>query len=267
MKLLQIFRSLSWKIWLKIALCLCAVVALGWFACKMLRPGPGTVEMTGEGVVVHMPKLPLPTNHNKGPGLIEADPMRFCSDRAYYTEAYYLKSAEKWQGTKHGEVRFRATAKTTEDGLPVYLGNVNGDLYTVEGCDPTFMLRCDNVLYIRAGGYVVKYGSEIIRDQLHLPGNYNWVGYWEDDEWVSITDRAAVERFLELVCEAEFLPSRQASLQDDQKICSLVFFRDHGLCNTLILYQGGYVCYDIMKDVCVKLPETEFDTFLAALRQ
>ena len=197
MKLLQIFRSLSWKIWLKIALCLCAVVALGWFACKMLRPGPGTVEMTEEGVVVHMPKFPLPTN--KGPGLIETDPWRFYSDRAYYIAAYYLDTTEEWLGTKHGEVRVRATAKTTEDGLPVYLGNVNGDLYTVEGCDPTFMLRCDNVLYIRAGGYVVKYGSEIIRDQLYLPGNYRGVGYWKDDELMQmITDRAAVEKFLEL---------------------------------------------------------------------
>ena len=214
-----------------------------------------------------MPKFPLPTNE-KGPGLIQGDAARFCSDNAYYIAAYYLDSAEEWQGTKHGEVRVRATAKTTEDGLPMYTGNFNGDLYTVEGCDPVFMLRCDNILFIRAGGYVVKYGSEIIRDQLYLPGNYRGVGYWKDDELMQmITDRAAVEKFLELVCEAEFLPSQQVPLQDSQELYCLMFFRDHGVSNTLILYENGYVCYDKMKDICVKLPDDEFDAFLAVLRQ
>lgn len=270
MKLPEKLRTLSWKTYLKIALCLCAAVAIGLFAREMIWPSAyekeiPRVEKSEDGVVVHFPKV----NNLYGNRY-------FYHGNSFYEDVFDFRIPKELWGERIGYVG----PNKTEPGITHYIGNqldavyyLEGDIYTVKGYDPTFLLCHGGHPFVRTGGFVMKYGYELYRDELHLsedgtkillPQKTKNGTVWNEIDH-SAESRQAVEQFLEEIYNGEFIPD-QSNLRESH-LGSVRFQKADGITVDLIIYEGGYVYCWWMNMLCLKVPDNEFATCLAALQE
>lgn len=174
---------------------------------------------------------------------------------------------------------------TPSDGYVELAGSVGGDFYAVKGFDPTFMLcmvsaQGEVQTYVCSTGITLKYGSELYEERLHLSGNYTAVEYETRQSWYysegdvrQLTNAAAASDFVEALDSAEFLLWSDAvqalgetmSAVYDREIYHLYFRMDNGMTVHLRLYEGGYVRYAGIMDVCVQLSAAEYESLRAVL--
>lgn len=168
---------------------------------------------------------------------------------------------------------------TPEDGYVDFAGSAQGDFYSVKGYDPSFMLcmrEPDGAinLFICKNGITLKYGSELFEDRLHLAGNYSKVLFESYDSWNYGKEELfrlegkdeTVSRFVECLDEAEFIPENSVSFYDEIKeLYHLYFVKNDGVTVELRLCEKGYVRFQGILDVCLRLPEEEYDSFLKLL--
>lgn len=115
----------------------------------------------------------------------------------------------------------------------------------------------------------VQYGGDILRDQLHLPGNYSAVSLGTTAQnGTTVENFTVVERLLGYVCagtlrSGEALP--QTESPEGQGVWYLVFQRPDGTTTTLRLYEGGFVELEGEDAPCVKVPESEFEAFMGLM--
>lgn len=276
MKILQKIRKLSWKTWLKLSLCLCAAVAFGLFVRRMLLPEIPLVQLTKDGVVCRVP-------YHQG-GSFMADELGWFTFDGFYYQQPSTAIPEELVGEKLGYITTASRTPQVEEGMLVGRGNFTSEVYAVKGYDPSFMLGVkpvygDYMAYICQGGFIVKYGHEIFRDELHLPGDYTQVRYQtkadylgSSGEYRTLEDHDAVERFLAQLCAAEFLPTEETLTTEEfpsywyRDGYYLQFIRSDGTTTTLRLYDGGWVSFTGMNMICVKIPEAEYEAFTALLK-
>lgn len=174
---------------------------------------------------------------------------------------------------------------TPADGYVDLAGSIGGDFYAVNGYDPDFMLCMKSTsgllrLFICNNGITLQYGAELYEDWLHLSENYAAVEFETRKSWYNsehqryrLTEDSSetIETFIHQLDTAEFIPTNQISLVDgvssvyEMEIYHLYFQLKDGLTVHLRLYQNGYVRFDGIMDVAVKIPETEWMALLDIL--
>ena len=112
-------------------------------------------------------------------------------------------------------------------------------------------------------------GGDILRDQLHLPGNYSAVSLGATAQTGTVVENhMAVERILGYACagtlqSGDVLPRTDSS--EERGCWYLVFQRPDGTTTTLRLIEGGFVALDGPEAPCVRVPDAEFEAFMSIL--
>ncbi len=164
-------------------------------------------------------------------------------------------------------------------------GSAAGELYAVEGYDTGFMVGLETdeggwMGLIRNNGITLKWGRELFADRLHLDGRYIEVQWQSREDWYegrdnkqtfADADKAALDHFVEALCEAEFmrredipLPEGGDNVYDSLEICHLFFRMEDGLIVELRCFAGGYVSFSGIPEICVQIPEDLFQAVCGA---
>jgi len=267
---------IPWKKLGVAAAIVCAVVVFGLFVRRMLLPEIPLIQLTEDGVVCRVPYF------SRG-GSMTDEALYFTFDGFFYCQPG-IDLPEELVGEKLGYITSAIREPEVEEGMLVGRGNFVAEVYAVKGYDPSFMLGVKGVYgdlsaYICQGGFIVKYGHEIFRDELHLPGDHTQVRYQtkadylgSSGEYRTLEDHDAVERFLAQLCAAEFLPTEETLTTEEfpsywyRGGYYLQFIRSDGTTTTLRLYDGGWVSFTGMNMICVKIPEAEYEAFTALLK-
>ena len=240
-------------LWLKLAslaLCLCLVIA----GCNPVK-----------GVTIPPSELSL-----------SAPAMAMVETVGYFTyEGRYYIQYDQLYDTEHmgeylGTVMGLLQEWTPEDGLVDFAGRPYGDVYTVEGYDPSFILCKQEVpgapviTYINNNGITLTYGSELFEDRLHLSDDLLSVQYRsaEKGELYEINrNNEALCDFLSELNSAPFLLSDSVPLPEGvtylraSQSYYLCFQTKTGMPIHLRLSENGYISFDGTEMVCQKLSE------------
>ena len=172
---------------------------------------------------------------------------------------------------------------TPSDGYVDFAGSMTGDIYSVKGYDPSFMLcqkhqNGDIALFICNSGITMKYGSELYTDRLHLSEGYTAVQYETRESWYYNKeiryqyqgDTALMEQFIRDLNDTVFLPRDQiphmndpGGYYDELEQYHIYFPMENGTTVELRLLKGGYVIYQGMLDLCVQIPRETYEALLA----
>lgn len=153
--------------------------------------------------------------------------------------------------------------------------------YSVNGYDPEFMLctkAANGVVttYICNNGITLKYGKELYEDRLHLSENITGVQYESRMSWYqSIGEKyeldieeAFIQEFISQLDTEEFLLCRDVAEQEgwehmaDSEIYHMYFMMNNGTKIHLRLHENGYVRFQGLTDLCVKVPADCYDKLL-----
>lgn len=174
---------------------------------------------------------------------------------------------------------------TPKEGYVDFAGNIEGDFYSVRGYDPSFMLCMkyeDGSIstFLCNNGITLKTGYDLYEERLHLSENYAAVQYETRASWYNSADEVyqlnepkgeAVTAFVEALNTAEFMPTADIPLEEgetsvvNREIYHLYFLMENGISVHLRLYKGGYVRFEGLWDVCVQIPDEQFDAMVALL--
>jgi len=195
-----------------------------------------------------------------------------------------------------GEYVGRATGSINEwteaDGYVDFAGSISGDFYTVNGIDPAFMLcmKYDDgsvSVYINDNGFTLVKGADLFEDRLCLSGNYTAVEYQTQDEWSydetgtvhqlynkhNTSAGTLIEGFIDALNKGDFVYTKDVPLDKgeknfyDREIYHMWFTMNHGVTVHLRLFKGGYVGFDGLKPVCIKIDEAVFNKMIDCLKQ
>ena len=175
---------------------------------------------------------------------------------------------------------------TPKEGYVDFAGSIRGDFYSVKGYAPEFMLctkDTDGVVstYICNNGITLKYGKELYEDRLHLSENITGVQYESRESWYHSMgetyelnmDEAYIRDFISKLGTEEFLLCQDVIEQEgwnhmvDSEIYHLYFTMNNGTKIHLRLHDKGYVRFQGLLDLCVKIPVECYDTLIANLTQ
>lgn len=175
-----------------------------------------------------------------------------------------------------GTITGSIDAWTPQDGYVDGAGSVHGEIYSVKGYDPSFMLcmkepDLSTRLFICDNGITLKKGSDLFEDRLQLTDGYINVQYETHRSWhIDMGNRYELEAdnelMKELVHQLKEAPVQLCDREDfyDKQEYHLYFNMKNGMSVHLRLSEEGYVCFDGMLDVCVQLPETLYKDILSA---
>lgn len=185
-------------------------------------------------------------------------------------------------GEKLGTAKMSHSSLITDWGNEDFTGTVNGDVYTVKGYDPSFMLCIKESLsvwiFVRKTGWEFKKGSELLEDKLHLSENFLRLLYESQYSWAQglkekhyLINDELVEKFIAEIDSAEFIPCDSIPLGAkeqsifNKRLYHLYFDLKGGIEARFYLLAGGYVIYEGVSDVCVKLSDETYMEMLEAL--
>lgn len=274
------------------------LIAAGIFAWKSAskphidaqnpEPSPAGSKVTISAMGVTIPSLHeyLSFDDNVGSEWVYQMMPFFCYQGRYYVPYDTLNNTQV-VGERLGTARGNLSVGwgLFEECLADFEGTVKGDVYTVKGYDPEFMLCFKDSdggkfhVYICNNGITMKNGSELFEDRLHLAGNYCEVQYqtglsvWAmRDERYRLNDKndSVIKSFIDTLNASEFMLSESIPMEDDQlgydeKTLYILRFRmENGLEFRIRLVDGGYVCFNGMylADVCIRMPEKQFNELL-----
>ncbi|MBQ8813209.1 MAG: hypothetical protein IJZ85_01750 [Lachnospiraceae bacterium] len=236
----------------------------------------GTQSRTEETPAVGVVIPPLEVSHEENS---VADMIGFF---IYQGRVYVQYRLENGIDDLVGEYVGRATGSidewSSEEDYVELAGSISGDIYTVNGMSPEFMLcipRGEQVdLFINDNGLTLETGADLFEERLHLSGNYLAVEYEGRESWfygkeevysVGSEHETVISRFVEAMNEAEFmwaedipLEEGQRNIFDDKEIYHLYFRMENGLTVHLRLFDGGYVMFSALHRVCVQIDEAAF---------
>lgn len=277
---------------LKVA-CLCLlVVAFGWRLVVPAQssmwgdnendpsqPSSSGVIVSEDGVTIPPMEVTLSVSHGESASMIG---FFIYQGRCYvhYMDIYEdVDLIDQYMGTITGMI----DEWTPKDGYVDYAGSARGEFYSVEGFDPDFMLcmkRDDGAvsLFINNTGITLKYGSELFEDRLHLSENIAGVQYETSESWFHgldqlydlDADHEIIGELIRQLNEEKVIPSEEILIAGGKKYLSelreyFVYLRlKNGASAGLILYQGGYVEFSGIRDICVKISEETYQALKKA---
>lgn len=165
-----------------------------------------------------------------------------------------------------------------------FSGNIDGELYAVKGYDTDFMIGLQSSYsdssntftpLINDNDITLTTGADIFEERLHLAGNYTKVTYQSRKDWyhakgnIKIFDNASsdiITNFVTALNQGEVmhidsipLKDKDSSIYDENELCHLLFYKKDGIVVELRCLKGGYVIFDGMRQVCVKIPKKSFN--------
>lgn len=179
----------------------------------------------------------------------------------------------KYIGTATGSI----DEWTSPDDYIDFSGSTGGDIYSVNGYDEDFILCIDNkdgtvTTYINNNGITLTYGYELFRNRLNLKENYATVTYQTRNDWyygtgepTEFNNKQAVDDFIDELYSSRFmytsdipLENEGSSIYDEKEIYHLFFKMENGTTVHLRLFNGGYVMFAGINDICVKVDTDAF---------
>lgn len=212
-----------------------------------------------------------------GSGMMDMEAFFIYNGRVYVQ--FYdgkVSSGSDIIGEHLGKSKGRIDEWTARDGYTELAGSVVGDFYSVKGYNPEFMLCMresdgDTSLYINNNDITVKYGRELFEDRLYISDGAD-VSY---ESRVSVTsnggkiyklDENTVDEFVQDICEAEFIPTAEAHINDSWQY-NIYLKKEDGINICFSLCRDGYVTLDGMSSICVKLPDKSYEKLINRLNR
>ena len=278
-------KTVVWVKWGALAVCLCLVVAGGiWKLSTLPTKGELPSEYTVSEKGITIPALEVSLS-KEAAAMSDMIGFFIYEGRCY---VYYenFSEAEGVVGEYLGTVTGMIDEWTPEEGYVDLAGSIQGDFYAVKGYDPEFMLCTKEAngivsMYICNNGITLKYGKELYEDRLHLSGNIVGVQYESRDSWFYSKEEvyeldkeeAYIREFIEKLDAEEFLLCRDVIEQEgwehivDAEIYHMSFLMENGTKIHLRLHENGYVRFQGLTELCVKIPTETYDKLLAAFDQ
>lgn len=268
-----------WLRWGALAACLCLVIGIFiWQNQPQSHDKPGIVA-DENGVTI--PQIEVSLSSNSSADMIPF----FIYQGRIYVHDEFLYNADSLVGEYLGTSIGTIDEWTTKDEYVDFAGSIRGDFYSVNGYAPSFMLCMKNEdnsisTYVNNNGITLKYGSELFEGRLHLSENYASVKYQTRNDWYNSIgepiplegNTEEMESFIEALNTAEFmrladipLEDGETSVYDSKEIYHLFFEMENGMVIHLRLFEGGYVNYDGINGVCVKMDEKVFENLANVL--
>lgn len=270
----------AWVKWGAMAACLCLIAAVGIRKITTLptkgEPLPG-YSVSEDGITIPAMEVSLSTE--------TADMIGFFiyEGRCY---VYYddIDEAEGLVGEYLGTATGTIDEWTPKDGYVDFAGSISGDFYSVNGYSPEFMLctKKENGAvrtYICNNGITLKYGKELYEDRLHLSEKNAGLQYESRESWFYSMgelqeldmEETFIREFIGKLSAEEFLLCRDVIEQEgwsymvDGEIYHLYFLMNDGTKIHLRLHENGYVRFQGLLDLCVKIPEECYDHLLSGI--
>lgn len=286
-------RKRSWRSWMTVAACLCIAVIgiMGW---KWITPSKQqkeqnmemeateeeagdpeyAIQVSEEGVTI--PDLEISLSAEDGAAACMLG--FFIYQGNVYTDYEQIYEEADIIDKHLGSITGLIDEWTPSDGYVDYAGSVRGEIYSVKGYDPSFMICMKESdgsirLFIRNTGITLKSGADLFKDRMHLAGNYSSVQYENDYSWsYGKGERYELEpesdiitEFVEELYTAECMSSENIPTESDRtawpSLCEFhVYFKmDNGIEMHLWLLKGSYVVFHGVKPVCVKISDEVYD--------
>lgn len=232
------------------------------------------------GITIPPVKVSLP---DKG---VTADmSLFFIYQGRFYAEYEYLKGQADLIGEYVATVTPSIDEWTSGDDYLELTGTMGGEVYTVKGMNPEFMLCSrfgdDVITYINSSGLTLENGADLFEERLCLTGNYRSVEFENRESWFHSEDEvyelsseyeATLNRFIEAMNEAEFMWAKdipleegQDNIYDDKENYHLYFRMNSGMTVHLRLFDGGYVMFAGLRSVCVQVDADSFNNLINCL--
>lgn len=269
-------RKNVWIKWGAAAACLCITV-VGIILWRLAAPSRS--EVPGPAVSENGVTIPTPDASLSAGTMADIAVSFIYQGRQYF---YYdsIYDDVNLVGEYLGTTTATGLEWTPEDGNVELTGRVSGDIYTVKGYDPSFMLCMKGLndtgfyTFICNDGITLKYGSELYEDRLHLSGNIASVQYESRDSWDhgrgeryqmnSVND--TVLDFIKHMDAAQFVLCDSVPLIFNKTaLYYLRFQKKDGTTVRLSLYENGYVRFDGIWELCVQVPEESYSVLLNLL--
>lgn len=274
--------------WIGLAACLCLVAGGALLWSEFHQPSganDGPAIVTGEGVAI--PPRVLDVQNNTS----EANMIAFFIYQGRWYEHYaFVDMNENLVGEYLGTATGSIDEWSEKDEYVELSGSVQGDFYAVNGYDPNFMLCMRSgidgelSLYICNNGITLSRGSELYEDRLHLAENYRGVTFESQASWnyskgeihsLDTAENKALTDFISALNDAAFILKQDVPFDKDKDaeavsvfdscLYHLYFQMEDGITVHLRLIEGGYVFFDGMMDVAVRIPPEAFDPLIEQL--
>lgn len=279
-------KAPAWAKWCAAAACVCLIVA-GVFVWKQpsesfanANENSGGITVSEDGVTI--PPLNVTLSSNDEMNMMAF----FIYQGRCYVQYEWIYEDVDLIGEHLGTAIGLFNEWTPMDGYVELAGSVKGDFYSVKGFDPAFMLcmrEADGAIatYICDNGITLKTGRDLYGEWLHLSESYTAVQYQTHASWYNSAGQVyqlhdpqseTVTAFLQALNAAAFMPTADIPLEegetniyDSKEIYHVYFLLENGMTVELRLFEGGYVSFQGLLDVCVQIPGEQFDAITALL--
>ena len=194
-----------------------------------------------------------------------------------YVEYTVLEDAKELVGQKLATATGLIDEWTKQDGYVELAGSVNGDFYEVNGYEPEFML-CMQMqdgrvwLFVNDNDLLLEKGADIFETYLHLSETSYEAFYMTNAVWnngkayeekkvpVSTAEEKKVERLLENMKAGTVVLTKDVwkdygigVFYNEKQLYHLYLELEDGMRIHLRIFEGGYVMFEGIKDVCIKI--------------
>jgi len=277
-----------WTHWITAAACLILTAGITMFllpdhpVISPTQTAADSSQMAPDGIIIPPYNLNLSSDETLDMACMVA--FFIYEGRSYVAYETLSKDVDfvgDYLGTSTGLI----DAWTPKDGYIDFAGSIRGDIYSVDGYNPEFMLcmRAPTgtvTTYINDNGITLHKGSELFEDRLQITGHIQDFYYQLHDDWyysrdhyltLSEDDFSVVEDLLSSLNDLTFiwtndvaLPEQADSIYDTQ-LAHLFLELENQMTVHLRLFEGGYISFDGLRDVCLKADDIIFNQLAALL--
>lgn len=278
-----------WTKWCAAAACVCLTV-VGVFVWKQPSESFADANADDSGITVSedgvtIPPLNVTLSMPPDVQACWAYDFFIYQDRCYVSYDRIYKDVDII-GEHLGTATGMLDVWTPKEGYVDFAGNIEGDFYSVQGYDPSFMLCMREAngslsIFLCNNGITLKTGYDLYEERLHLSENYAAVQYETWASWYNSAGQVyqlldpqseTVTAFIDALNAAAFMPTAdipleegEANIYDSKEIYHVYFLLENGMTVELCLFEGGYVSFQGLLDVCVQIPGEQFDAMTALL--
>ena len=268
--------------WGIIAACLCLVIAgsVIWFTSTKPLANDGASAVLEDGANGQQLEITMSSS-------TQASMIGFIIYQGRTYKHYERMEKADILGDYLGTITGNIDELTSPDEYTELSGSVKGDFFSVKGYDPQFMLCMKETTgsvstFVCDNGNTMKYGRELFEDRIHLMGNFNDVQYETRASWFSDKNELyrinaseeVLQRFIEQLDEAEIIPWEEVPAKEgltassiyDTEIYHIYFKMTDGMTVHLRLYENGYVRFQGLLDICVKISGDSFDNLINIMK-
>ena len=213
---------------------------------------------------------------------VEMDMLAFFiyEGRVYISFGEYGNISDEIVGEYLGTSTGMIDEWTPKDGYVDFAGSIEGDFYSVNGYDKEFVLCMKDAegavsIFYNDNGITLYQSSDLFEERLHLKGNYVQAYYQNDKEWnygegyhnVNSQDMNIIDSFVDALNSGSLISvdGNETNMYSLNQIYHLYLEMNNGIVLHFRLYEGGYVRFEGVPGVRVKIDETRFNELINIL--